>query len=1276
MPFPKVSPCTNGAGWPTWALRSFFFEETVLSHTWFDQHLKEAHSAAGPRYTPDLTVETELWKWFDAFGITPAWRASLKTLLCKCSETLQEMARSTEAERQDALMPAWPEELRADGKSCWGQLSDALDSCSSLASTLDLAMAQKCVEQISDSLDHLGMLEKQLASYVDAEYGAGRADSPGFRQWHAEYMCSWPTAHLDNVREMLSALSNLMDWLRSPAGWFAFEPAMLLMGAAGSGKTHGVCDTAARRFRDDRLSVIVFGHQFGGEPEIWTRLREILGLPATLGRDGMLDALNSAGEASGYPLLLWIDAINETRPFSYWRDRLMPVVETIKTRPFIRVCLTCRTAFAAHCVPTGVGIREEIHRGFAGVQSQACRAFFDYYGLKPPVAPLLQPELTNPLYLKLVCQTLKSRGCQDLPVGWWGLNTSIQAFLNEKDHQFALARETQPGAQYASNALQSIAMEIALAGETGLIWSRAEHLLQRECPRAATMGILEWLVREDLLIEDALPASDALDGQMFIRPAFERLGEFLVAKAALSGLCASTLLQACQPEGKLYRFFESVEAIDNYAGMIAAMALLVPEDTAPGVELPDLLSDGDVRRRVLEIAVASYPWRDPSSFGNATERNLRQVLSGQENGFEAMDAVLAVSCQVSALDAHWLHNLLSARQMSARDPFWCTYLHDRFEALGPVSRLIQSASELSLEQVPLAVAERWAIVLLWFTAAADRRVKDQATRAATALLHVHACLGPRLAQQFMMIDDDAVRERVLLVAYGACILSGDRVAIGELCQVLADALADNTAFHQALLRDHARSIAEWASRMGQAEVAKSLVKRLDELRSPWPLSFPTDAQIKDWERLPRLVQSCLRDDFFTYSMRCLDKWNSAIPEEALGKWILHRVAKDFGYAKSACGDYDSELLNAHGGGRGKPVWAERIGKKYQWIAMYQLAARLSDHVKLKRNDWDPKPLRKPLILIEERQMDPTLPQKFVRNRSSGSAWWIPMSLDLGAPVTLSDDDWTQKRDDVPDIGQFACPFRSGDVEWRLIMANLAKKSRPEEAAHDVPYRYMWIQLRAYLVGKTVCKRAFALLNGRNFFGRWMPEGASWLHGFVGEYPWGAAYNTESEEWHRRGRSMNGLPFQFIPAVNEVVAEWEYDASLADSARIQVPSRLFFEVPGHLAWTGRDGFKREDGRAVFRDPSLTERGPSALVADNEDLLRRLTILKKRLIITLLGEKLVHSAPRSRDIPRRTFSQVAMLNEDGALEQGRLTFFEDYAKATGPGRRQRRRRRSLE
>ena len=99
-----------------------------------------------------------------------------------------------------------------------------------------------------------------------------------------------------------------------------------------------------------------------------------------------------------------------------------------------------------------------------------------------------------------------------------------------------------------------------------------------------------------------------------------------------------------------------------------------------------------------------------------------------------MDAVLSISWQSSPIDAFWIEKFLRQIPLAKRDAVWCGFLHQQYESNGTVKRLIDAAFELPLGQLDEDIKERWATILLWFTAAADRRVKDRATRAAVALL--------------------------------------------------------------------------------------------------------------------------------------------------------------------------------------------------------------------------------------------------------------------------------------------------------------------------------------------------------------------------------------------------------------------------------------------------------------------------------------------------------------------------------------------------------------
>ena len=142
-----------------------------------------------------------------------------------------------------------------------------------------------------------------------------------------------------------------------------------------------------------------------------------------------------------------------------------------------------------------------------------------------------------------------------------------------------------------------------------------------------------------------------------------------------------------------------------------------------------------------------------------------------------------------------------------------------------------------------------------------------------------------------------------------------------------------------------------------------------------------------------------------------------------------------------------------------------------------------------------------------------------------------------------------------------------------------------------------------------------------------------------------------------------LPTTFLPCWNHLAVEWEYDPTIPQNFSMTVPARIFFS-PEDLWWDGRDGYRLVGGKTIFRDPSVTESGPSSLLADMDELQERLDKLGLRLIWTLLGEKWILGSRGDDPAPRRTFSQIAYLSENGSSKAGEQVFFEDYSQDAGP------------
>jgi len=1244
-------------------LRDYFFDRTHLSSSWFQRHVQRAQEAAKPRYTPEVNVETPLRAWFSAFGRTAEWRERLRNRL-QCYDKVHRSLVST----SDSAHAPWPDDTGSATKSAVDRIEEALAPLRDGEAVSD-DDASHGLALLTGSLEALGHVELALARDLNERNEKDVADSVHWRQFMAEYMCSFPAANLDAVRETIEALKELRSWLESPESFLAFRSAFVLSGEAGVGKTHAVCDIASQRLEHGLNTCIVFGHEFESSSDPWTRIAESLGLSPSLGMERLLDSLDAAGEASGGPVLLCIDAVNETRPLRYWKHRLHAVVHAVAQRAWVRVCVVCRTPFLDYCLPDDHGLPVVPHEGFAGMEWEACRLYFEHHGLEPPVFPVLHPELRNPLYLRLACSALEDAGVRRLPSNWSAMSRVVREFLDAKNGSFAKEKELPVGSRSVTKCLTAIARQMATEGATALPLSQAVEVLRGSSALGDPLTLMMWCVQEGLLIEHDATGNEG-DEEVRVRPAFERLGDYLLASEILRDRSLAELDAAFGEEGRFGDWLRDDTAFAENRGVLAALSVLVPEKWA-GVEFAELGASEVCYDELSHLSVRSLVERDPGSLGPAAERLVVDVLASRGRSFDAMDAVVGSAWRESALDADWLHGFLQGRSLVQRDGYWCSYLYDRFESGGAVPSLMEAALKMPLSDIEDEVARRWATLLLWFTASPDRRIKDGASRAAIAVLSARSDVIAQTLASMMGVDDDEVRERALLAAYGALVCSRDVEATGEVATSLYGRFTeDSRSFQNALIRDHIRCIGELAAELGS--MPEGLNPELPSHPidpSEWSPALPTDQELEEWGDAVRFWPDEFRSDFFKYTMERLRRWTHAVPKVEMGKWILERVARDFGYMRSDCVHYDRAMLTKFGGGRGRQAWAERIGKKYTWAAMAQLASRLHGQVPAKRERWEGEPLKRPLIFMEGREFDPTLPPDSSRESAPAGGPWQGVSVDLDHPRVLDDQAWVLEEADIPSMERVLTAGIDDERSWHPLVAHLKWGRRSSDSSWSDPYRQVWIQISGLLVQEGSFDLALKGIRRRNFYGRWMPERASFSYGFAGEYPWATPFNTFPDEEYVAGPvGRYDLPVDlYRPFWNTLVAEWQYDTSF-ESYHLNLPARVFFSGRD-LWWNGRDGFRIVDGETVLRDPRMLSRdAPSSLLVEGEFVKDVLRSHGLRLIWTLLGERWIVGGGFSRrdDFPSpRTFSQVGYLDEDGVVRVCERVFFDDYDKDCGPG-----------
>ena len=1216
----------------------FWFDQNVLSDQWFSNHLQDMRVSAGPRYSTPI-VESSLDGAFQALRGLETGADSITTPLRRLRELVTRMQRRVESEGPSGDGPAYPDDLRGTGGELCRLATEACEAVEALmAADSTHADMERAREATAAALPLARECHVSLRQAFEQEHGEGSADSPGVRQWHAEYMCTFPAMHLDNAKDCMDCLDELERWTTSPFVSLRFTKGMILLGDAGVGKTHSICDAAVAGAEQGLRTIVVFGHRFAAS-DPWVQIRDLLGLDPELDRDGLLGLFNSAGQTSGAPLLFCIDALNETRDRAFWHGRLNTLIAQAGRFPNVRLCLSCRSTYLERVVPDDCPLVRVEHPGFRGMEVEATRAFFEHYEMEPVLTPDLQAEFSNPLFLHLVCKALRANGLTRLPDGWAGIYTAIAALLMAASERYALQTGTRSSARTPERGVEAFVQACLEHSSSTLEWDIAQQTVDDVQPTGQhVVSLLEWLVDEGILYVDAATSPTTGD-QDVVRVAFERLGDHLIARNYIQGTSADDLCAALSDSGRLGWMFASTDSVDSHAGVIEALSIQIPEEY--GVELADLLPADAVADRVARVSVLALPWRTPGSVGRETAALVQRCLR-QPEWSGILDVVLLSSTRTgSEVNADWLHGELEGVPSAARDGYWGPYLHQTFGTGGAVDRLMDTVWKIDTSRLEASTAMAWATPLCWFLAASDRRVRDNATKCLVALTETCPGVWGELIERFAEVGDDYITERCLVSAYGALLRAQDGEAARSVARVACDSvLAHSSRFLNASIRDHARAIIEYSEHMACVPDGIEPADYLPPYDSAWPIMIPSEDEVSryrdTYDEYPKLYRSCFDDDFFHYQLGSLTSYEGFEDKNAVARWIFMHVLA-MGYDPDVHRDFDRYILGRFGPGRGKPSWAERIGKKYQWIARDRLAGVLSDHVQERDDSFEPE--RSRVDYTGYRFIDPSLLMRASAKQRRTRAWWISAGYDFSSCENLAANEWAALMD-VPRAEDLLPVVRDPEgSEWVVLHAYPEWSDRPADADWNSPYRQIWMHIRSYLVPRTHFDECWDFVEQRSFMGQWMPTGPEYYEGYVGEYPWGVKYNLYPEWYVSRGRN-DVLPHDVIPTEASLTAHFEYDAYQTDTINAHAPAKVFFEHAA-LKWNTRFGYVDEGGQLIAHDPSIEESGPGALLMRPGFLDRFLAENDLALIWTVLWEKTAKLSGAIDQFEQQDASQAAAL-----------------------------------
>jgi hypothetical protein len=1052
----------------------------------------------------------------------------------------------------------------------------------------------------------------------------------------------FPMAPLDHLRELLNVIRELEKLTSQTEGKLPSANAMLLRGEAGIGKTHGILDAAAKRREVGLRSVVLFGEDITGT-DPWGAIAAKLGLSNAYGRDSMLDALSAAGEASGFPLVIFVDALNETQPDRRkWQAWLPPMLEQIKRRPFLKLCVSCRDTYLREVVPDTLTLPTIVHNGFLGREYEALFAYFQHFSLGMPAEPLLQEEFANPLFLRLVCEALQASGARAVPAGRAGLRSIIDLLLQAKNEKAAVACDYDRRENRVVSAMLRLAGAMAAAERNQLPLQEAKALVDG-APGAHSKSLFGFLEGESLISTIEQPAISLGETAVYsVRFTFERVGDHLIIEHLLSK--CENIQQAFVSGGPLHFLaIDEAAALAN-AGLLEALSIQLPE--IHQIELIDSLQTAE-RNLIWGPFIAGLQWRSPIHISRRTREIVREALSTNDTSQSTLEAVLILAARPEhPLNASFLHQLLSPFSMLERDPFWANMLEtsysdwsDQVTARSSVHRLIDTACRGNLAELPDDVGTLWAITLAWFCASPDRRIRDRATMAMVCIFRARPTTVVTLIRRFAKCEDEYISERVLVAAYGALLLNQKEPHVRDAAtEVYQCYFVRNGPPLNVSIRDHARLIIELAVELGVPPPEIESVRHSPPYSSPWPITLPKDEDLKqfveDHERFPRMnltqqFNLATGTDFARYIIepRVIDEFDigaAGLDKMGLFRWFFKR-AVELGYPGpgNECALFDRILLREFGGGRGKPGWAERLGKKYYWIFLRQLVGQISDHVSRKSWSGALTPPSADLQGLDLRDIDPTDLRLFAPNPHMDDLWVTLSPYEFTAPDTPDEDVAWVAKDDLPDIKSTLILTDSNGIRWHAL--DLSANWRGKRSERKVStYRYVTRNIAAFTCNLSDVDRVGTAFSNRSL--NLSDNSPDDYRGYLGEYPARLPYKQRIDgppSFTCRGA---GIEFDYVELRQLRGSEWQRDYSQpGESPTLLMPSPKFVGFAG-LHWDGLGSWVDHEGVVQMMDPRWWGGEGPALICRLDYLDRVLVASRRALIILAFQAKFIAGSTR--------------------------------------------------
>lgn len=1071
----------------------YFFNHVSLSQEILTEKLNISLSTLGPRYNQDFNVPTLTESCLNFFLCNVSAVEKINYEKNRCIENLE----SANWRHND---------YKKYAKIIWSGIKDIPD--------ITIYTIGECLEWKDLITNKCKNVFKEIDSLI--------SDKTALLEEETD------KEKLDNIQGDISALKSLLELPDniSPSEYdikLIKNQVLVVSGEAGVGKSQLFSYAAKSLVDDGKQAILLLGGSYISEQQISIQTSNILNLGLSFNE--VLYKLEGFAIKNNCFSYVFIDALNESVYRNIWHAGLIAILQEISHFPHIKLALSVREGYEKLVFNDAVNSQLEDgkisrirHRGFIEESVNATKTFLNYYGIPFLPSYYLQNEMRNPLFLKLFCKTYTGEN--------YDLFSLFEKLVETAEQEALVNCGIRDSIHIVKKLLYDIA-NVFIKTDSRII-SQTELLSLKFWE---VYGLADKKIQfVSSLCKSGLLLSYVYDGNEHFQLGYNLLDDFICAKTIVDQHTSEIEMQKylCDSILKIHE-----GKINNYSNIDTSVIVLSLWAEKHSKELVDIVAQNIKNEIDLEDFskryIMSFIWRKATTIDKDAFLNfIRNYPVIPEDVFRVL--IENASKEHHPLNALFLHDILFNKEISTRDAIWTTCINHMANDEERLFQLVLHFDEgNTLDGLSKENTELLLILFVWLFTSSNRFLRDKSSKAAIELLKLNFDLCLPLLKRFEGVNDPYVIQRLYGVIFGACTKCQDLEygVYAELVKyVYENIFMQEKVYPDILLRDYAKLIVEkfifdYPEKSGFIN-RKNIIPPYKS--DPIPIVEKKEYYVKNatHQGFNRIDSSMIMDipdtpgmygDFGRYVFQSALNNFEGVDLANAYHYAMQFIRDTLGYSDDVLGWYDDRQRYVYLS-RSQTKKIERIGKKYQWIAMHNILARISDHHLIK--EWNEEPHTyegawEPYV----RDFDPTL------NRNISNRPNLPMldTPDLNFQFLLTEPvpdnkairDWADET--IPlfsSVSSYICVKDQDGTEWCALYYNKEVKNKEHNynlSGIEKGAQSIWLIADAFFVKNDDFKFISECFLSSNYNLEQLPRPCEVYQLFNREYAWSQGYHS-------------------------------------------------------------------------------------------------------------------------------------------------------------------------